>query len=35
MLDKVDKVLGIILKVVQIGVLLKLPELLEIVLKTL
>ena len=35
MLDKTDKVLGIILKIVQIGILLKLPELLEMTLKTL
>lgn len=34
MLDKIDKVLSIILKIVQIGVLLKLPELLEIIQKT-
>ena len=35
MLDKTDKVLGIILKIVQVGILLKLPELLEMTLKTL
>ena len=35
MLDKTDKVLGIILKIVQVGSLLKLPELLEMTLKTL
>ena len=34
MLDKTDKVLDIILKIVKIGVLLKLPELLEIMQKT-